>query len=127
MTWLRSAAADALVEVLAGIDPVVSVFARPPETLNPPAYIVGYPRRVGYDEATFGVDSAELPVGIAVGPSEVDRVDDLAQAAKKALDVDPSLAGAVIHCRAGVQDSWRILNIAGADVLVVDLVLSIRM
>jgi hypothetical protein len=127
MTWDRATAADAIAGVLASVDPLVAVFAAPPATFNPPAFIVGYPRRVGYDEASFSIDDVEQPILAAGGGSEIDRVDSLLNAAKKALDVDPSLGGTVVHCRAGTQENWRMLNVAGADILVADLILRIRM
>lgn len=128
MTWNRAQAAQAVADVLAPVDELVSVFASPPSTFNPPAYIVGYPRRVAYDAgAGFGVDVAELPVLAGCGVSEVDRVDQLLEAAHKAVNADPSLGGAVQHARVASQDNWRILSVAGADVLAADLTVEIRM
>jgi hypothetical protein len=127
VTWNRALAAQAVADVLAGVDETVAVFASPPSTFNPPVYIVGYPRTVTYDHATFSTDLAELPVLVGCGVSEIDRVDELAEQAKKAINADPSCGGAVQHVRVASQDNWRILSVSGVDVLAVDLTLNIRM
>jgi hypothetical protein len=127
MSWVRATAAQAVADVLATIDPLVSVFASPPSTFNPPVYVVGYPRIVNYDAATFGVDDVELPMFAGVGVAEIDRLDAMLDQARKAIAADNSLAGAVMHVRVTEQSNWRILSVAGADVLAADLTLRIRM
>jgi hypothetical protein len=127
MTWQRAPAAAAVAAVLEQIDASIRVFATPPSTLNPPAYVVGYPQTVDYDLPTFGVDVAALPVMAAAGAGEVDRVDELVMLAKDALKPETNLGGAVVSCRPRSQSTWRLLTIAGVDVLAADLVLEIRM
>jgi hypothetical protein len=125
--WQRAVAAAALQTLLAAIDATVPAFATPPETFNPPAYIVGFPTQVQYDRASFGVDLASLPILVACGPSEADRVDELLDAARHAVAADPSAGGVLVDAHALTQGNWRRLNVAGADVLAADLVLEIRM
>ena len=127
MTWQRAEAAEAIAGLLEPLDPLVSVFASPPETFNPPAYVVGYPSAVTYDGAAFSIDLATIPVLAAGGLAELDRVDALLRAAKDAITADPSLDGAVMSARVVSQSNWRRLNVAGADILVADLILEIRM
>ena len=126
MTWERGPVAAALVDVLTPLDATVSVFSVPPSTFNPPAYVVGYPTRVDYGIPTYSIDTATLPMLAAAGPSEVDRVGALLAMAKAAIEVDPSLGGSCQVCRVTSQTSWRILSVAGADILCADLVLEIR-
>jgi hypothetical protein len=127
VTWSRSEAAAAVVSILSELDPVVSVFAQPPETLNPPAYVVGYVRMVMYDQPSFAVDAANLVVAAVTGANEVDRCDAMLHDAKVALNADPSLSGVAKHCRVIEQGNWRRLNIAGSELLAGDLTVEIRM
>jgi hypothetical protein len=127
VTWSRAEAAAAVALVLSELDPVVSVFVTPPETLNPPAYVVGYARIVMYDQPSFAVDAATLTVSAVTGANEVDRCDALLHDAKVALNADPSLSGVAKHCRVMEQGNWRRLNIAGSEVLAGDLTVEIRM
>jgi hypothetical protein len=128
MTWQRAPVAAALVRILAAIDVTVPAFAQPPETFNPPAYIVGYPRTVNYRMLVFGVDEALLPMLAAAGPGEVDRVDELLQLAYDAIAAaDQTLGGLVQVLDPGPQDNWRLLKVAGVDVLCADLLLRVLM
>jgi hypothetical protein len=127
MPWERATAATAIAAVLEAIDPAVSVFATPPATFNPPAYVCGVVRTLTYDGATFGIDAVQFRVFVSAGPEEYDRLDALCASARAALAVDPSLAGAVQHLRVLSQENWRRLAVAGADTLTADLILEIRM
>lgn len=128
MTWQRAPVAAALVPILAAIDDTVPAFASPPETFNPPAYIVGYPRTVNYRTPHFGTDEAMLPMLAAGGAGEVDRVDQLLELAYDALTAaDSTLGGLVQLVDPGPQDNWRLLRVAGVDVLAADLLLRILM
>jgi hypothetical protein len=127
VTWTRAPVAAALVPILAAIDPAVPAYAEPPETFNPPAYIVGYPRTVNYRTPTFGVDTAQLPMLAAAGAGEVDRVDELLAAAYDAIAAAPKPIGGIVQLvEIGPQDNWRLLRVAGVDVLAADLLLTIR-
>jgi hypothetical protein len=128
LTWHRAAAAAGVVGLLTDLDATVKVFGTPPETFNPRAYVVGYPRRVAYDAgAGFGVDVAELRVLAAAGPTDVDGLDQMLHDAKIALAADPTAAGMVQSMRVADQENWRRQLIAGADMLTADLILEIRM
>jgi hypothetical protein len=133
MVWKRADAAAAIAAILEQVDTMtvigapVSVFAAPPETFNPPAYIVGYPAQVNYDGATFGIDEALLPVYAVGGMSEVDRIDALLEAAKVALAADTTAGGAVQWLRVTTQTNWRPLKVGGSDLLAGDLTIEIRM
>jgi hypothetical protein len=127
MTWNRADAAAAVAAILEPLDPSVSVFAAPPETYNPPAYVVGYPTNVVYDLPAFGIDQATLPVIAAAGLSQVDYVDELLEAAKKAINAAVALDGAVQSCRVAEQQNWRVLNVAGVEMLAAEITLEIRM
>jgi len=127
VTWQRAPVAAAVAAELAALDAAVSVFAVPPATFNPPAYLVGFVRRVDYDQPTFGVDLTELVVSAAAGVAEPDRLDQLLHDAKVALNADPTGGGSVQVLRVRNQDPWRIVTIGGADILLGDLILEIRM
>jgi hypothetical protein len=126
MGWDRTAVSAALAEVLAAIDPTVSVFASAPETFNAPAYVVAYPRLVLYANPTFGTDTATVPVMVGVGHLEADRADAMLADAKAAIEADVSLGGVVQTVRVTEQSGWRRLNVAGAEILAADLVCDIR-
>jgi hypothetical protein len=126
VVWQRAPVATAIAATLATLDASVSVFAVPPTTLNPPAYLVGFARRVDYDAAAFGVDLTELVVSAAAGLSEPDRLDQLLHDAKVALNADPSCGGTVAALRVRNQDPVRLVDSGGATFLVGDLILEIR-
>jgi hypothetical protein len=127
MTWDRSTAAEAIAGVLAALDATVSTFATPPQTLNPPAYVVGLPTDVARNSSTFDVDLVTIPVSAFGGLGEYDRVDDLVRVAAVALEADPTLAGVVKSCTVPHFNNWRTVAIGGAELLANDLVLEIRM
>jgi hypothetical protein len=127
MTWQRASVAAAVVGIVAPLDVLVTVFEAPPSTLNPPAAYVSYPQLVQYDGFAFGVDTVALPLTVAAGMDEADRIDGLLATYKAALNADPTLAGSVKSARVNMQNAWRRLNVAGADYLAADLILEIRM
>jgi hypothetical protein len=127
VTWRRAPVAEAIAEILAAIDPVISTFAVPPETLNPPAYVCGWARSVEYDTPTFGTDTAAFQVMAVAGPNEADKLDEMLALAKVALRDAIDLGGVVPYCHPTSQNNWRRINIAGADVLAGELTLEIRM
>lgn len=125
MSWDRANVAAALVGALAGTG--VKVHPRPPATFNPPAYIVGYPITVDYGLPTFGVDQASLAVMCAAGIDQTDTVDQLIADAVAALNADTTLAGVVQVLQVRQQRNWRPQNVGGADYLIADLNIDIRM
>ena len=127
MSWDRSKAAPALAEAIAAANPAVSVFDKPPLTLNPPAIVVGRQTEVAFATSAFGVDEATLPV-FCVGPADGDDiVAGLITAARDAIDVDPTLGGIVQRCDPVAERNWRGINVAGTELLQAELSLLIRM
>src|SRR5215471_6386961 len=112
MSWIRQPVADALVSILTPIDAAITVYGAPPATFNPPVYVVWFPTTVQYNLFGFGTDEVTLPILCAAGPGEWDRVDAMVNDAKKALDLDPSLRGAVPVGTVTQQQAWRILSVA---------------
>ena len=70
--------------------------------------MVGYARVVDYDAAAFGVDTASVPVMVAVGASEIDKADAMLNGAKSALNAARDLGGSVQHCRVVSQSNWLV-------------------
>jgi hypothetical protein len=128
LSWQRAPVAAAIADVLAAKVAVAS-FATPPETLNPPAYVCGYPRTVTYDVSSFGIDLVEYIVSAYAGPNDPDTLDGLLAEARAALEVDPGLGAVVQSLQVTVQSNWRRVAIAASNisVLVADLTLEIRM
>jgi len=126
MSYQRTTVAAALAELLSTIDPTVAVFAEPPPSFNPPAYIVGYTRHVDYDAPSFGVDRTDLPVAVAVGVLDGARMDELLDAAKKAVNESLTLGGTVQSVRVRVQEQTLLWNIAGAEIMAADLIVEVR-
>jgi hypothetical protein len=116
-----------MAEILAAIDPAISTFASPPETVNPPAYVCGYPRTVDYDTPTFATDTCSFQLMALVGPNEVDKLDEMLALAKVALRDDIDLGGVVTYCHPTSQTNWRPWKIGNAEVLVGELSVEIRM
>jgi hypothetical protein len=127
MGWNRDDVAKALVPILQPIDAQAKVFPDPPETFNPPAFIVGFVQSVDYDLAAFGVDMVQLPIAACCGAGEVAKVDAYIVAARDAISEDLTLGGVVHAAKPRAQNNWRRLQVAGAEILAADLVLEIRM
>jgi hypothetical protein len=125
--WQRAPVASAIAGLLGAMDVSVSAFATPPETLNPPAYVCGYPRTVTYATSSFGIDLVEFIVGAYAGPFDPDTLDELLAQGRSALDAAPNLSGTVQVAQVTTQSNWRRLSVAGAEVLAADLTLEIRM
>jgi hypothetical protein len=128
MSWSRAVATTALVEVLqVAMGETAAVFAKPPQTINPPAVVVSRPSDVTYATASFSIDAATLPV-MCFGPADgEDVVDALLGQLRQAVDANASLNGAVQVCYAQGERGWRNLNVAGIDLLVAETVLVIQM
>ena len=76
---------------------------------------------------SFAVDLASVSVLGAVGVEDGDGLDDLLSVANDAIEVDPSLGLAVQHARVVEWRNWRVFTSAGANLLVAELALEIRM
>jgi hypothetical protein len=127
MTWNRTDAAAAVTAALqATMGETVFVYGKPPATVNPPAVIVGRPSEVRYSTVAFAIDEAVLPVS-CVGPADGDDTVDQLAAMVRASFPDPTLGGVVQACWPADERAWRQVSIAGVDVLIADVNLSIQM
>ena len=127
MSWSRAAAAEAVAHAIGvACGETVTVFAKPPQTLNPPAIVVGRPVEVRYSDFALAVDDAELPV-VCVGAADGDDTVDQLVALVRSSFPDPTLGGAVASCTTSLERNWRNVNIAGIDLLQAEVVLAIRM
>jgi hypothetical protein len=125
MSWSRAPVAAALVDVLTtAIDGTVTVFAEPPQTLNPPAIVVG-PATMTYAVAGFAVDDVELTVMVIVPVGRLNDLDALARKVHDAILADSTLAGSVKVAWPIEQRNSRGVVIAGIDLSVVDVVVRI--
>jgi hypothetical protein len=128
VSWDRPAASAALAALLSSATAdLVTVHPKPPSTLNAPALVVGYPQTVTKHTPTFAVDLAALSVIGAYGIDNGDALDDLLNVADAAIGVDPTLGLAVQHCRVVEWRNWRTFTSAGANLLLAELALEIRM
>lgn len=132
VTWSRKVAATALADTLrSSIEAAggngVTVFERPPATLNVPALVISRQATVDYGVEAFGVDVAQLPVVCLGALGDVDQVDELVGIVLDAVDDDRTLGGAVRSCTPNSTRNWRAQKIGGADTLALDLLLDITM
>jgi hypothetical protein len=103
------------------------VFGGPPQTLNPPAVVVGRPAEVLYSVASFSVDVATIPV-ICIGPQEgEDMVDALIAFVRGVIADEATLAGTVQIVIAPSERNWRAIRVGGADLLAADVSLTVQM
>lgn len=120
--------AAALVEMLtAATGGLVTVFDRPPATVNAPAVVVARVQSVSYGTPAFGTDLATLPIICVGGADQDDVVDGLKATVKAAIEADPSLGGAVQIARPTEERNWRNVNSGGVDLLAVDLMVDLQM
>jgi hypothetical protein len=127
VSWDRPKAAHALAQVLEAALPEVSVFDHPPPTMNPPALVVQLPTTVVPSSPTFGTDTATWTVLAAVGADQADGLDDLLRSASAAIKLNPRLDGATQLTRVTEWRDWRLMAVAGAELMVAHLVLETRM
>jgi hypothetical protein len=127
VSYDRAAVADALVAVLNTADPAVTAFDHPPQTLNPPCYVVAYPSIKTYNLPAFSIDRAEQVVLCVAGLDDPATIDTLERSAVDALAADPSLGGVVQVLRLVEQRNWRTMAVAGADYLTAELACEIQM
>jgi hypothetical protein len=135
MTWQRAKFAAALADTLQAASDTAEeagelapfVYAAPPQTLNPPALVVGRPAEVVYSVVAFSVDLATIPV-VCIGPQEgEDMVDALIVFVRGVMQSDPTLAGMVQIVTAPSERNWRAIRVGGADLLAADVSLSVQM
>ena len=128
MTWNRAAVAEALVDMLTeALEDQVMVFDRPPGTVNAPAVVVGRANTVNYGTGALGIDDAELPLVLVGGADDMDGVEALKSTVRQAVNADVSLGGVVQLVYPELERNWRVINVGGADLLTVEVILQIRM
>jgi hypothetical protein len=104
----------------------VSVFDSAPNSLNPPALVVG--RATGnYDQFALGVDELELPIVVVGTVDDDDGTDALAEKVRLAVLADPTIAGTVHAAAPARRANPRNASITGIEVQTTEVVLSIRM
>jgi hypothetical protein len=127
VTWDRQSAAAAVTQALqVTLGETTWVYPAPPQTVNPPAVVVGRPAGVRFAEVAFGIDMAELPVVCVAAADGEDQAARLVGLVRQSFP-DPTLGGAVLSCVAVAERNWRNVTIAGVDLLQVEVVLDIRM
>jgi Mrp family chromosome partitioning ATPase len=128
MSWNRATVAGALVDLLSeALNGQVMVFDRPPGTVNAPAVVVGRVNSVTYGVGAMGIDDAELPLVLVGGADDMDGVEALKASVRQAIANDQTLGDVVQLAYPEAERNWRVLNIGGADLLTVDVILQIRM
>lgn len=130
MSWVRASAIAALVQaiqVTAG--ETVTVYGQLPETVNPPAIVVGRPSEVLYSSPAFGIDTATIPVFCVGARDGDDVIDGLITKVRAAVSppADLTLAHVVQLVGDVAERGWRNFNVAGIDVLQAQVDLSIQM
>jgi hypothetical protein len=126
MSWQRAAMADALTTVLSAATGV-SVFPSPPATFNPPAIVVNFPTTVTKHVPAFAIDSATVTLLCATGVAEAEALDQLLETTSAALETDQTLSGAVQLIKPNTWQSWRVLNVAGVEMLAAEISCEVRM
>lgn len=127
MTWSRAPFVAALVPALqSSLGDGVFVHPKPPSTVNPPAVIVGRPVEVVHATAGFGVDTITIPVHCMAALDGDDLVEQLLAGVRAGLH-DPSLGGAIQSVTVEADRNWHNLNVAGADLLQADAILTVQM
>jgi hypothetical protein len=131
VSWARTPVAAALVDALEAIEPIsaglVSCFDRPPTVFNAPAYVVAYPDTVQKNTPAFGIDLTTISIICAHAVDQADGVDELLEAADKAINADLTLGGVVQVAQVKEQRSWRVFTIGGVQMLLAELSLEIHM
>jgi hypothetical protein len=127
VSWNRVGAVQAIVAALqqtAG--DLAFIFDKTPQTINPPALVVGRPLEVGYSSAAFGIDEATLSVICVAAADGEDVIDQLITLVRASFP-DPSLGGAVQSCVCTNERNWRNATVSGIDILQAEVILSIQM
>ena len=128
MSFDRQAMADALVGALStALGETAMVFGSPPSTFNPPAVVIGFPTTVVLHSPAFAVDTCTVPVLCTAGVADVTGLDSLMGVVSACLDVTGSFPPDVIVLGPSEWRNWRILTVAGIDMLAADIITEIRM
>jgi hypothetical protein len=127
VSWNRAPVADALVNVItAATGGTVTVFAEPPQTLNPPAVTIG-PVTMPFSTFAFAVDEADLAVVCVAAIGHLNDLDALAQQVRQAVVGDPTLQGSVKTAWPYEQRNNRNVTVAGVDLSTVEVVVKVTM
>jgi hypothetical protein len=125
MSWSRAPVAAALVSTLtAATSGAVTVFAEPPQTLNPPAVTVG-PETGPYAVAAFATDEFDLPLICVAAIGHLNDLSDLAETVRLAVTANPTLGGAVKSAWPSERRNPRNVNVAGVDLSTVEVVVKV--
>jgi hypothetical protein len=128
MSWSRAPLAKALVAAIEPAATGVSVFERPPFTLNVPAIVVSGPTEVRYSSVAFSIDEVILPIVCVAALDEYDELHSLIVTVRESIDAaDPTLGGIVSRAWVSGERNWRPTKIAGADCLAAEAVLTVYM
>jgi hypothetical protein len=127
VTWNRAPVAAALVNVIGTATAgAVTVFAEPPQTLNPPAVTVGGSTML-FATAAFAADEVDLSLVCVAAVGHYNDLDGLVQQVRGAVTGNPTLAGAVKSAWPYEQRNNRNVNVAGVDLSTVELVVKVVM
>jgi hypothetical protein len=128
MAWDRATVTASLAQLLsAALAGAVTVFDRPPLSLNVPAVVIGRVEQVQYGTPSLGIDTATLPVHCVGAIDADDTVDALKAAVRLAVFNDWTIAGTVQRATCTEERNWRNVPVGGAEVLAVDLIIQITM
>jgi hypothetical protein len=111
----------------------LNVFRYPPDRIEPPAVIIGYPEEYGFDEAfARGLDRLSLPVRVVEGKVSVRATRDRLAAyvngtgARSFKQVIESGTYSAFSTVRGTGWSFDVVAIAGTDYQAATLTLDIR-
>jgi hypothetical protein len=128
MSWDRVTCVTALQQAIQRqLGETLTVFVKPPQTINPPCIVIARPTEVRFGLVAFGMDEADISVACVAQADGEDVVDELTAVVRAAIGNDPTLGGAVQLADDNAQRNWRNLNIAGADIVQAEVALTIRM
>jgi hypothetical protein len=127
MTWNRTPAAAALANTItAYLGGAATVFVEPPQTLNPPAVVIG-PSTMPMATAAFGTDEVDVSVMVVAAIGHLNDLDGLAQQVRLAVVGDDTLGGAVKVAWPYEQRNNRNVTVAGIDLSVVEVAVKVTM
>jgi hypothetical protein len=127
VSWNRVNAVQAIVAALQQtVGDQAFVFDKTPQTINPPAIVVGRPLEVSYSSAAFGIDETTISIICVAAADGEDVIDQLITLVRESFP-DPSLGRAVQSCVCTNERNWRNTTVAGIDILQAEVILTIQM
>jgi len=100
------------------------VFPEPPQTLNPPAVVVG-PVSGQWATAALSVDETDVDVMCAAAIGHYNDLDALLETVRQAIVADPTLGGQVKAAYPYERRNNRNVNVAGIDLSIVDATIKV--